>query len=87
MRRSMFEISDELRLKTLVSLLSGKSPEDMAEEFGISRKGVKYRLTSIYKYYNVKNRYELMAKFVQIPSEALVVMNKGADLPMGSKFL
>lgn len=87
MRRTAIEISDDLRLKTLVSILSGKSQEDIAKEFGISIKGVKYRMTGMYHYYNVKNRYELMAKFVQIPSEALVVMNKGADLPMGSKFL
>ena len=87
MRRNIFEISDELRLKTLVSLLSGKSQEEIASEFGISVKGIKYRMTAMYRYYSVKNRYELMAKFVQIPSDALVVINKGADLPMGNKFL
>ncbi len=67
-KRSNIEISKELRLKTIVPILEGKEIDEIAKELGVSVKGLKYRLTLIYKYYNVKNRIQLMALYTNIPT-------------------
>jgi DNA-binding CsgD family transcriptional regulator len=69
MKRNNIEISRELRLKTLNMILQGKEVHEMAMEFKISAKTIKYRLTLIYGYYRVKNRVQLMALYVNIPIE------------------
>lgn len=68
MRKKFVELSKETRLKTLAMILEGKDYHHMAMELGISVKGVKFRLTHLYKYYGVKNRIELMAMYIKPPS-------------------
>lgn len=77
-RRTDMEISTELRLKTLEMILKGLDVEQMANESCVSVKGIKFRLTNIYKFYGVKNRYQLMAKYVTLPKELIKT-----DLPLG----
>jgi hypothetical protein len=64
-----FDIDPKLRIRTLHQVLLGKSIEELSCIFCLTKKGMKYRLTQLYKYYKVKNRYELMAKFVNMPVE------------------
>lgn len=69
MRHSESVESKQLRILTLKPILEGKSLEQIAKELNISVKGVKYRLTILYKYYGVKNRHQLMAQYIKFPSE------------------
>lgn len=72
-RRTEMEINEGLRLETLRCILEARSMEYMAEKFQVTEKAIKFRLTNLYKYYNVKSKYELMALFVQLPEELNVV--------------
>lgn len=69
MKRNKIELSKELRLKTLKPLLEGKSSKAICNELNLNIKTLKYRLTLLYKYYGVSNRYELMAQYIKFPSE------------------
>lgn len=69
MKRNKIELSRKLRLKTLKPILEGKSTKDVCKELGLNIKTLKYRLTLLYKYYGVSNRYELMAQYIKFPSE------------------
>lgn len=69
MNKKSVGISRELRLKTLKPVLEGKSLKEISEELNINIPTLKYRLTQLYKYYNVSNRYTLMAQYIKFPSE------------------
>jgi hypothetical protein len=62
-------MSESERIETLVYVLKGKTLGEIAQCLFLTPKGVKYRLTQVYKFYKVKNRVELMSMFVQYPNE------------------
>lgn len=66
------ESNEVLRLQMLRCVLEARSMEFMVEKFGVTEKGIKFRLTNLYKYYGVKSKYELMAKFIELPEEVLL---------------
>jgi hypothetical protein len=69
MGRKSKEQSGEWKLQMLKAVLQAKSMEEMQEAFGIGEKGVKWRLAELYKTHGVKNKYELMARYVVLPEE------------------
>jgi hypothetical protein len=69
MRRRNVEISRTLRLTLLKPILEGKGLDDVSKEVNINIKALKHQLTYLYKYYGVRNRYELMAQYIKFPSE------------------
>ena len=69
MKRNNIQISKELRLQTLNAILLGKEIHEIAMEFKVTTKTIKYRLTLLYKYYQVKNRIQLMSLYINIPLE------------------
>jgi hypothetical protein len=69
MGRKSKEQSGEWKLQILKAVLQAKSMEEMQEAFGISEKGVKWRLAELYKTHGVKNKYELMARYIVLPEE------------------
>lgn len=62
-------MSENERIETLVCILKGKTLEEIAQSLFMTPKGVKYRLTQVYKFYKVKNRVELMSMFIKYPNE------------------
>lgn len=68
MKRTNIQISKELRIKTLIPILEGKELDHIAVDLCITVKSLKYRLTQIYKYYGVKNRTQLMALYIKVPT-------------------
>lgn len=52
-------------------VLKGMSTAEISKEVGLTRSGVNYNLTDIYKKYKVKNRIELLLKFNQPTFEDL----------------
>lgn len=68
MKRTNVQISKKLRIETIIPILKGLELKDVSNELNIPIKTLKYRLTQIYKYYGVKNRLELMALYIKIPT-------------------
>jgi hypothetical protein len=86
MKRTKIELSVKLRIKTLKPILEGKSLDEVATLLDTTVSTVKYRLTQMYVYYGVKNRYELMALYIKLPSEIYRHVEEAAiDKPAGKK--
>lgn len=60
-------MTENERIETLVCVLKGYEMDEIAEKLFLTTKGVKYRLTQVYKFYKVKNRFQLMSMFVTYP--------------------
>lgn len=91
-RRRDIEISEKLRMQTLIPILEGKELEEIAPTLFIATKSLKYRLTQMYRFYGVKNRIQLMALFVKVPDEfrgalegSKPKVSTGFELPTGNK--
>lgn len=66
-------MTENERIETLVCVLKGDEMVEIAKKLFLTPKGVKYRLTQVYKYYKVKNRFQLMSMFVNYPKDWDVV--------------
>lgn len=69
--------------------LRAKSQEEISKELKITVKTVKFHMTAIYKKYKVKNKYQLMSKFLDKKLmkdfDKMIENKKTLDLIAGEK--
>lgn len=68
-RRGRIPVGKEIRMQLKRDLLTGMDTKDITEKHGFGIKNLKFHITKILEEEGVKNRIQLMAKYVKMPDE------------------